>query len=176
MTNVTGLAQVRVSISVPVPVAPTTISTATISTAAPMSRTTAWRHRKKAAALAAALVAASPAVTTITTMANVATTTATSSTVTLAPPAKKPRKEYSCRVCGDKLNNSECATCSLVHSILTKLYSATGHIQYRGKKYCPKAPGQVPREEWLQQQKAEFAAAKSRAQAASQSQPQTQPR
>ncbi|PIK44872.1 hypothetical protein BSL78_18257 [Apostichopus japonicus] len=61
---------------------------------------------------------------------------------TLAPgTAKLPRKEYSCRVCG-------------------KGMSSTGHTQFRGKRYCPDAPGQVSKDEWLAKQRAEAAQAK----------------
>ena len=24
-----------------------------------------------------------------------------------------------------------------------------GHTQFRGQRYCPEAPGQIPKEEWL---------------------------
>lgn len=50
--------------------------------------------------------------------------------------AKAPRKTYECRVC---------------HLPMT----SPGHTQYKGKRYCPNAPDQIPKEEWLAQRKAE---------------------
>ena len=29
------------------------------------------------------------------------------------------------------------------------------HSQFYGKRYCPNAPGQIPKEEWLAQRRAE---------------------
>lgn len=49
-------------------------------------------------------------------------------------------------------------------NLILIFYAATGHTQYRGKRYCPKAPGQILREEWLQLQREEATAAKNRAQ------------
>jgi len=49
------------------------------------------------------------------------------------------RKQYSCRVCGRPMQSE-------------------GHTQFRGQRYCPDAPGQVPKEEWLSQKKTEAAA------------------
>lgn len=49
---------------------------------------------------------------------------------------KPPRKQYGCRVCG-------------------KAMSSPGHTQFRGQRYCPDAPNQIPREQWLAQKKAE---------------------
>jgi len=37
----------------------------------------------------------------------------------------------------------------------------TGHTQYRGKRYCPNVPGQVPPEEWLAARKAEATVARA---------------
>ena len=56
-----------------------------------------------------------------------------------APVNNEARKVYTCRVC-------------------KKPMSSEGHTQFRGKRYCPHAPGQVPREQWLQERKAEAAA------------------
>ena len=53
-------------------------------------------------------------------------------------PAKE-RKVYTCQVC-------------------SKPMTSPGHTQYRGRRYCPEAPGQVPVAEWLQQRRAEAAA------------------
>ena len=33
------------------------------------------------------------------------------------------------------------------------MWSTTGHTQFRGKRYCPHAPGQMPKEDWLKQQR-----------------------
>ena len=46
------------------------------------------------------------------------------------PPPGKPRKVYSCRMCSRPM-------------------SSEGHTQLCGKRYCPHAPGQIPRDEWL---------------------------
>jgi hypothetical protein len=40
------------------------------------------------------------------------------------------RKTYTCKVCNEPM-------------------SSAGHTQFRGQRYCPFAPGQIPREEWL---------------------------
>ena len=66
-----------------------------------MSRTMAWRHRKKA--------------------------------------GTESGQKYCCRVCG-------------------KPMTTAGHTQFRGQRYCPDAPGQVSKEEWLDQKRAEAAA------------------
>ena len=50
----------------------------------------------------------------------------------------KTRKVYTCRVCG--------------HPMTTE-----GHTQFRGQRYCPLAPGQIPQEEWLRRKKEEAA-------------------
>jgi hypothetical protein len=44
------------------------------------------------------------------------------------------KKAYSCWVCG-------------------KPITSQGHTQFRGQQYCPDAPGQLPKEEWLQRRK-----------------------
>ena len=49
----------------------------------------------------------------------------------------KQRKQYSCRVCGNATSDP-------------------GHTQYRGYRYCPHAPGQIPKEEWLAQIKTQL--------------------
>ena len=54
---------------------------------------------------------------------------------------KAPRKEYTCRVCSQAM-------------------VGTGHTQFRGKRYYPNAPGQIPKEEWLALRKAEADAKK----------------
>ena len=41
-----------------------------------------------------------------------------------------PRKVHTCRLCNKPMRN-------------------TGHMHFRGIKYCPSAPGQIPLEEWL---------------------------
>ena len=33
------------------------------------------------------------------------------------------------------------------------MWSTTGHTQFRGKRYCPHALGQMPKEDWLKQQR-----------------------
>ena len=43
---------------------------------------------------------------------------------------ERRRKVYTCRVCGQPMKN-------------------TGHTHFRGIRYCPNAPGQIPLEEWL---------------------------
>ena len=42
----------------------------------------------------------------------------------------KQRKDYTCRICNQPMRN-------------------TGHRHFRGIRYCPNAPGQIPLEEWL---------------------------
>ena len=49
---------------------------------------------------------------------------------------KAPCKEYSCRVCNQAM-------------------VGTGHTQFQGKRYCPNALGQIPKEEWLALRKSE---------------------
>jgi hypothetical protein len=44
------------------------------------------------------------------------------------------RKTYTCKVCSEPM-------------------SSAGHTQFRGQRYCPFAPGQIPREEWLAQKR-----------------------
>ena len=68
-------------------------------------RTTAWRQRKRAAAVA-----------------------------TL--PEAQARRKYACTICGEPM-------------------ATTGHSQFYGKRYCPNAPSQIPKEEWLAQRRAE---------------------
>ena len=82
-----------------------------------VSRTTEWRHRKQAAAAAGST--------------NIPTSAAAPS---------RPRKVYSCRICGEAMSKQ------------------TGHTQFKGKRYCPKESGHVSQEEWLARQKAEAAA------------------
>ncbi|KAK3720983.1 hypothetical protein QZH41_018540, partial [Actinostola sp. cb2023] len=53
-----------------------------------------------------------------------------------APGSKVPRKTYECRVCHLPM-------------------ASEGHTQYKGKRYCPNAPGQISKTEWLAQRKAE---------------------
>ena len=55
------------------------------------------------------------------------------------PASREVRKVYTCRVCNNPMTSG-------------------GHTQFRGKRYCPYTPGQVPREQWLQERKAEAAA------------------
>lgn len=55
--------------------------------------------------------------------------------------AKAPRKEYTCRVCKQQMVGS-------------------GHTQFRGQRYCPNAPGQIAKEEWLRLRRAEAEAKK----------------
>ena len=55
--------------------------------------------------------------------------------------AIESRKTYTCRVCSQPM-------------------SSAGHTQFRGQRYCPYAPGKIPKEEWLAQRK-EAAKAKS---------------
>lgn len=88
--------------AVPVPAPPAVPVPAAFES---LPKTTKWRHEKK---LKEAIARGEPA----------------------PPPKKKPRKEYSCRVCG-----------------------ATGHPQYYGARYCPQ-DAKVSYEEWLAQQKA----------------------
>ena len=49
------------------------------------------------------------------------------------------KRKYTCRVCGKEMTSS-------------------GHTQFRGQRYCPDAPGQISKEDWLAQRKAEAAA------------------
>ena len=106
----------------------------------PPSRTTVWRQ-KKAAALAAAAESSSSGRTGffflnssntgfIFEFLNVDASTS------LRKLSKTPRKEYTCRVCGETMRSS-------------------GHTQFRGQRYCPKAPGQIPKKEWLAKKKEE---------------------
>ena len=55
---------------------------------------------------------------------------------------KQPRKQYSCRICGDPMTSG-------------------GHTQFFGKLFCPNAPGAVSKEEWLSQMRQERAAKKA---------------
>ena len=52
--------------------------------------------------------------------------------------AKLPcvRWQYTCTVCREPI-------------------TSPGHSQFYGKRYCPNAPGQIPKEEWLAQRRAE---------------------
>lgn len=50
----------------------------------------------------------------------------------------KTRKVYTCRVCGQPMTTE-------------------GHTQFRGQRYCPNAPGQLPQDEWLKRKKEEAA-------------------
>ena len=52
--------------------------------------------------------------------------------------AKLPcvRRQYTCTVCREPM-------------------TSPGHSQFYGKRYCPNAPGQIPKEEWLAQRRAE---------------------
>ena len=50
----------------------------------------------------------------------------------------RPRKTYTCKVCGRPMTSE-------------------GHTQFRGQRYCPSAPGQIPQDEWLQKKKDEAA-------------------
>uniref|UniRef100_A0A8C4R2N2 Uncharacterized protein n=1 Tax=Eptatretus burgeri TaxID=7764 RepID=A0A8C4R2N2_EPTBU len=49
---------------------------------------------------------------------------------------RKERKVYTCRVCN-------------------KPITSPGHTQFRGHRYCPDAPNQIPKEEWLVLRRAE---------------------
>ena len=51
-------------------------------------------------------------------------------------PQAQTRRKYTCTICGEPM-------------------SSTGHSQFYGKRYCPNAPGQVPKKEWLAQRRAE---------------------
>ena len=51
-------------------------------------------------------------------------------------PQAQTRRKYTCTVCGEPM-------------------ASTGHSQFYGKRYCPNALGQVPKEEWLAQRRAE---------------------
>lgn len=51
-------------------------------------------------------------------------------------PHTQARRKYMCTICGEPM-------------------VSTGHSQFYGKRYCPNAPGQVPKEEWLAQRRAE---------------------
>lgn len=51
-------------------------------------------------------------------------------------PQAPARRKYNCHVCGDTM-------------------SATAHDQYYDKWHCPKTLGQVPKDEWLAQRRAE---------------------
>lgn len=64
--------------------------------------------------------------------------------------SKRPRKVYCCGVCG-------------------KPTSSEGHTQFRGQRYCPDAPGQIGKEDWLALKKSEAAAKAAAKAAASQS-------
>ena len=46
------------------------------------------------------------------------------------------RRRYTCHVCGEAM-------------------TAVGHTQFYRKHYCPNAPGQIPKEEWLAARRAE---------------------
>lgn len=87
----------------------------------PVSRTTEWRHRKRAAE-------------------------------TDCSEPKKARKEYCCRVCGQVIRGGKLCVATPIAN--TTLHADTSHTQYEGKRYCPKVPGQLPKEEWLKLQKA----------------------
>lgn len=63
-------------------------------------------------------------------------------------PDMNKRKIYSCRVCGQPMVSE-------------------GHTQYRGKRFCPYAPGALSKEEWLHQQQQSAAAKKQLEQQAS---------
>ena len=63
-------------------------------------------------------------------------------TATTAVPSTTTRKQNSCQICG-------------------RVMTSPGHTQYCGQRNCPDAPGQIPREEWLEQKKAEAKAKKA---------------
>ena len=46
------------------------------------------------------------------------------------------RKVYTCKTCGKPMTTS-------------------GHTQFRGQRYCPDAPGQISKDEWLAQKRAD---------------------
>ena len=46
----------------------------------------------------------------------------------------KPRKTYTCKVCGRPMTSD-------------------GHAQFFGQRYCPYEPGQLPQDVWLQQKR-----------------------
>ena len=50
----------------------------------------------------------------------------------------KTRKIYTCKVCSQPMTTE-------------------GHTQFRGQRYCPHAPGQIPQDEWLKKKKEEAA-------------------
>ena len=111
----------------------TTLSGVMIPT---VSRTTQWRHRRKAST-SSNTPAASTAATVAVTITATTTTTATTS-------ARAPgRKEYCCRICN-------------------KPMSSPDHSQYRGQRYCPSLYPEVTKEEWLTQRRFE---AKAKAEA-----------
>ena len=51
-------------------------------------------------------------------------------------PQPPQKRKYNCQTCG--------------HSM-----SGTGHSQYYGQRYCPKAVGQIPQDQWIAQKRAE---------------------
>lgn len=52
---------------------------------------------------------------------------------------KRPRKKWQRKT----PEPHKCKQCGNV------LWSTPGHTQFRGKRYCPHAPGQIPKDEWL---------------------------
>lgn len=119
--------------------APTTSSTPPPDHTGSISRTTEWRRRKKTAAVPTTSAEPPPEPPPDPTISR--TSEWRWKRKTEQPTATKmPRKAYSCQFCMQPMN------------------AATGHSQFHGRCYGLHAPGQIPREEWMAQRKAEAAA------------------
>ena len=84
------------------------------------------------------------------------TSTSTSPCVSGPPPPVSRTTEWRHKKtgCGQAARSYKCKVCK-------QPMTTEGHTQFRGQRYCPKLPGQIPREEWIAQKKAEADAKKA---------------
>lgn len=101
------------------------------STVTAASRTTDWRRRKREAELNASSGIKKPRV---------------------------ERKGYTCRICGELMNKCRFLYVMCMLTTNVSLFTATGHTQFKGQRYCPKICD-LSQEEWLSQRR-EAAASK----------------
>ena len=70
---------------------------------------------------------------------------------------KVERKGYTCRVCGQPMNKSRLINYySLLCTHTLYDFTATGHTQFKGQRYCP-SNSSLSQEEWLAERRAEAA-------------------
>ena len=86
-------------------------------------------------------------------------TTATDPTPTGPPQSRTTAWRHKKGKQKEEGSHRKICSCRICHMPM----STEGHTQFRGQRYCPNAPGQIPKEEWLAERRAE---AKSKAHAA----------